>query len=845
MKQLFRFSRSLFDANNMNGMLSRNRGRPIVPWVLKAFRTVGGNLNQSWVVKVYITIGRLNLIYKRQGAAGTVKFLKAAAVLLQQVIGAHKLDDMSGLGIRISRTKSGLPRIICSDHRRLIRQQHILTVRLYLTIFNLYRNIIFPGTIKLATIVEASSVSFTVYDLFERYLSNFLRLFVGRRGFSLGTYRPVEAFTISKSSPNRVSGDSSDEVSTSPEAIYRSLWAWKYYSEILSDKLDKPLTFNMLIEFMSFRNPRFSYSPIGRYLVKCYDNLSIALIPRGGLYRRLGKLSFKNEAAGKIRVFAIVDALTQWAMKPLHRWLFAILRRVPMDGTFNQLQPLKRIPWGRAPLYSYDLSAATDRLPLELQKRIISKLTSPRIADLWSAILVNRFYRVNPPPKYSKSLLPMDVVSNSPFAKASGSGLEIKYAQGQPMGALSSWAMLAFTHHFIVQVAAWISGEPKTKLFTQYAVLGDDIVLWNTRVATQYLSLMNKLTVGIGLAKSVISPKGLSLEFAKRTLLLGKDVSPVPFTDLDCALRSASAFSEFQKKYSFDSQTALTLLGYGYKVKGAAGHGVIRNSRINFANFWMADRPVDMKSLLDFIQLNLDSIISIGYPTDKNLEKISLLVSLLQKQVTKDRRQLQLDYDRIVTSGSMFGINSHPVLNLSNYNPVYPDKPNLDSAGVPLLDEFSKRRSFKSLLHGLLDLTIFDPVLKKEVRLYGEKLADADLILRNLSSLSRRLGLFKDFISLPPYPQFFGYNTEEVKRRFPDLDLVKVWLQMGFNIHRWLREHKFDLSLYGSLHDDTTGKPDFVSRRDLAQFDRWLRILQYARVNTLSHPSIFPIKFHK
>jgi hypothetical protein len=30
----------------------------------------------------------------------------------------------------------------------------------------------------------------------------------------------------------------------------------------------------------------------------------------------------------------------------------------------------------------------------------------------------------------------------------------VRYEVGQPMGALSSWAMLALTHHFIVQFAA-------------------------------------------------------------------------------------------------------------------------------------------------------------------------------------------------------------------------------------------------------------------------------------------------------------------------------------------------------------------------------------------------------
>ena len=32
----------------------------------------------------------------------------------------------------------------------------------------------------------------------------------------------------------------------------------------------------------------------------------------------LGRLALKEEAAGKIRVFAMVDAFTQWALYPLH-----------------------------------------------------------------------------------------------------------------------------------------------------------------------------------------------------------------------------------------------------------------------------------------------------------------------------------------------------------------------------------------------------------------------------------------------------------------------------------------------------------------------------------------------
>jgi hypothetical protein len=43
-----------------------------------------------------------------------------------------------------------------------------------------------------------------------------------------------------------------------------------------------------------------------------------------------------------------------------------------MDGTFDQLRPLKRlVPRG---LYSLDLSSATDRLPISLQRYLVAYL---------------------------------------------------------------------------------------------------------------------------------------------------------------------------------------------------------------------------------------------------------------------------------------------------------------------------------------------------------------------------------------------------------------------------------------------------------------------------------------
>lgn len=46
----------------------------------------------------------------------------------------------------------------------------------------------------------------------------------------------------------------------------------------------------------------------------------------GDISPALGKLSLKEEPAGKIRVFAMVDAFTQWAFYPLHQVIVSVLK---------------------------------------------------------------------------------------------------------------------------------------------------------------------------------------------------------------------------------------------------------------------------------------------------------------------------------------------------------------------------------------------------------------------------------------------------------------------------------------------------------------------------------------
>lgn len=135
------------------------------------------------------------------------------------------------------------------------------------------------------------------------------------------------------------------------------------------------------------------------------------------------------------------------------------------------------------------------------------------------------------------------------------------------MGALSSWASLALVHHFLVQAAAWRAGYPQDKLYTNYAILGDDIVIGDPEVMTQYLVILDSLGVECGLHKSLLSHKGLALEFAKRTLYRGVDVSPVPIREFYASTKSIGAFVEVAEKYRQPLSRMLQSHLVGWKVR--------------------------------------------------------------------------------------------------------------------------------------------------------------------------------------------------------------------------------------------------------------------------------------
>jgi hypothetical protein len=206
------------------------------------------------------------------------------------------------------------------------------------------------------------------------------------------------------------------------------------------------------------------------------------------------------------------------------------------------------------------------------------------------------------------------------------------------MGALSSWAMLALTHHLIVQISAIISGQGI--ICKDYALLGDDIVIWNKPLALSYLKVMKGLGVEINLSKSILSTKGTGLEFAKRTFMGKEDVSPISLKELSAALKSSGSLVMFSRKYNLTTSQIKSLLGLGYKSSGKTTRlrawEVIRDMPINSKEFCM---------LLDKALETPQTTIPSGIPdnlkmTLRLLTKLRFLSSKLENRINENLKTL-------------------------------------------------------------------------------------------------------------------------------------------------------------------------------------------------------------
>lgn len=245
---------------------------------------------------------------------------------------------------------------------------------------------------------------------------------------------------------------------------------------------------------------------------------------RGLAEKHHGRITFVSASGGKTRLVAIGNYWIQDTFFGIHKILYKCLENIPTDGTFNQdsaSSRVKEMTRRRKDIWSFDLTKATDRFPIQIQIDTLKSLDLC-IGNYWGKTLnhLNFWYK--------------DKV--------------YKYQVGQPMGLYSSWAVFAITHHYLIQYCAFRSR--KKFPFTKYALLGDDVAIWDRDVALRYRELILGLDIKISETKSFVPDRYRSTgstiaEFAKRIYRDGEEITPIPPRIIYDSLKFSYELPEF------------------------------------------------------------------------------------------------------------------------------------------------------------------------------------------------------------------------------------------------------------------------------------------------------------
>jgi hypothetical protein len=235
---------------------------------------------------------------------------------------------------------------------------------------------------------------------------------------------------------------------------------------------------------------------------------------------QIRKVSNFGDLEGKTRVIAVLDYFSQSVLKPLHSWLFKILKRIPQDFTFNQGGFREYIQdW--EDFYSCDLSAATDRFPIKVISQVLLGIFPQTYVTAWEDIMVGYPFRI-----------PGDS--------------SVSYQRGNPMGAYSSWASFTLAHHFVMFMCCEDLGIKWRT--AKYAILGDDVLIGDTSLYLKYRSYLDNLDIPVSEPKTHESK--LLLEFAKRWVYKGEEITPFPIP----AMREAKNYAFLTSLLSQESE---------------------------------------------------------------------------------------------------------------------------------------------------------------------------------------------------------------------------------------------------------------------------------------------------
>lgn len=250
------YMRVLDTVKPVGAMLGLKSGRPLVNHLLRMVNLIGLGMSKGLVKVIVVYCYFCFKHIKASGLPGLIIYLKACTVILQQASGGHRLYDMSPLKVRFSRNKCGLPKVIPQLHRTRIRQGDVILLKLWMTLFSIYRVLEMPYKLDLKTITSPSTMDSSILPEFSRYLkegffpsleslSGFDDTKIGQNlGEPFGILKSLRAtpFTISKSSSAagmiKFSDSDNTPLSTSPAGIFAATATWYEHPEYKQNTLE-------------------------------------------------------------------------------------------------------------------------------------------------------------------------------------------------------------------------------------------------------------------------------------------------------------------------------------------------------------------------------------------------------------------------------------------------------------------------------------------------------------------------------------------------------------------------------------------------------------------------------
>lgn len=331
--------------------------------------------------------------------------------------------------------------------------------------------------------------------------------------------------------------------------------------------------------------------------------------------KTLGKISFVKDPECKLRIIAISDYYSQLFLKPIHNIIMNKLNNIKMDRTFTQ-SPLNN--WNlnnNEKFWSLDLSSATDRFPVELQKRLLARIFHMELAQSWQSILNSRYF-------------------------TTPEGFQLKYSTGQPMGTYSSWCVFTLTHHLVVYYCAQLCG---LKNFDQYMILGDDIVIKNDAVAKAYIRVIKSLGVELSLQKTHVSDD--TYEFAKRWIQpkQSREITGLPLGGL---LRNFN-----------NPNIVFTILYDYFKIKNNyipfGADSLVELVRKIYKNLKLENRiySLNKKTITSLKNFSLMLDIVFGYYSYDKLRNLFSMNITNENYMIPDERTILLELKRILSRG--------------------------------------------------------------------------------------------------------------------------------------------------------------------------------------------------